>query len=209
MVIGTYRGANIIALPSSPAFRQIELGMNDSNAVSKSPFTGLTNVQSWVGGDWWDASITLPQLTVKDAAVWTAFLAECRGMANVFYLTDTLHAKPHGTPHGIPVVDGVQASMSQSLATRGWRASTSRLLLPGDLLQLGTHLHRVLNVVASDANGHASIDLWPTLREPTTDGEALTLNNPRGLFRLAENRRPILSTETRLSAVSLKCVEAR
>jgi hypothetical protein len=208
-VIGTYNGANIIALPSCPAFREIELGYNDAVAIVRSPFSGATQAQAWPGGDWWDATITLPQMTVKDAAIWTAWLAECRGMANLFYLYDPLHTTPAGTPQGAPVINGANAAMSQTLNTRGWKANTYRLLLPGDLLQIGVHLHRVLDQVNSDANGNATISIWPSIREATTDGEAVVLNNPQGLFRLAENRRSIMATETRLSAVTIKCVEAR
>lgn len=208
-VIGSYNSAAIIALPSKPAPRQIELGMNDMVASYSSPFTGSTQLQAWPGADLWDATIALPKLTAPDAAVWSAFLAECRGKLNVFYLSDPTYKGPQGTVKGVPVVNGVNNAMATVLNTRGWTANSFRLLLPGDYLQLGYWLHRVLNQVNSDGSGNATISIWPSSREATTDGQAINLNNPKGLFRLASNRRSVLSDETRLSGVSFKAVEAR
>jgi hypothetical protein len=208
-VIGTYNGANIIALPSCPAFREIELGKTDAVAMVRSPFTGSQQVQVFPGGDFWDATITLPQMTAAEITTWNAFLGECRGIANTFYLYDPLHRTPAGLAHGTPVVNGVNTAMSTTLNTRGWRVGTYRLLLPGDYLQIGQRLHVVLEQVNSDGNGDAAINIWPSIREATTDGEPVILNNPVGLFRLAENRRSISANQTRLSAVTLKCMEAR
>lgn len=207
--IGTYNSAAIIALPANPAPKSVELGMNDTNAMSRSPFTGSTQVQAWPGADWWDATIALPQMHAADAAIWSAFLAECRGILNVFYLSDPSYTGPKGTVKGTPVVNGVNNAMATTLNTKGWAASSFRLLLPGDYIQVGNRLHRVLNQMNSDANGHATIAIWPSLREATTDGEAINLNKPAGLFRLTDNRRSVMTDETRLSGISLKAIEAR
>lgn len=208
-VIGSYGGASIIAFPKTPGIRQISWTMNDSVAIARSPYTGATQTQVWPGGDWWEADVALPQMNQHNEAVWSAFLAELRGMANVFYLGDPLRPHPCGLPQGNPVVDGVNNAMSQTLHTRGWKVNSFRLLLPGDLLQIGYRLHKVLDVVNSDASGKADISIWPSIREATTDGQQVILNNPQGLFRLSTNRRSVTTTETRLSAVTLKIIEAR
>lgn len=208
-VIGTYNGASILAFPTQPAPKSIELGMNDTVAIARSQFTGSTQLQAWPGSDFWDATIALPKLIATDAAVWSAFLAECRGMLNVFFLSDPTYKGPQGTVLGAPVVSGVNNAMATVLNTKGWTPNSFRLLLPGDYLQLGNRLHKVLDQVNSDASGHATITIWPSIREATTDGQAINLNNPSGLFRLAENRRSVLTDETRLSGVSIKAVEAR
>src|SRR4051812_1947323 len=114
-IIGTFNGARIVALPDKPGIKQIELVMNDTVAMSRSSFTGTTQVQSWPGADWWEASITLPQMTQEDASVWSAFLAELRGMTNVFCLCDPLHRHPLGTPQGAPVISGVNTAMATTL----------------------------------------------------------------------------------------------
>jgi len=209
MVIGTYNNQSIIALPTNPAPRQIELGMNDANALSVSPFTGSTQVQAWPGADYWDADIALPKLLPQDAAVWSAFLAECRGMLNVFYLSDPSYKQPQGNVSGVPVANGAQSPMATTLATKGWTPTTFGLLLPGDYLQVGNRLHRVLEPVNSDVNGDATIVIWPSLRDAVTDGQTIILDNPQGLFRLASNRRSLTSDYTLLTATSFKAVEAR
>lgn len=208
-VIGAYNGASIIAFPQYPGIKQLNLTMNDTTPVSTSPFTGVQQVQAWPGADWWTADLTLPQMTSQTVAIWEGFLGECRGMTNVFYLGHPFHISPQGTAGGTPVCNGVSSAMSYTLTTRGWTPNTYRLLLPGDHLQIGYRLHRVLTQVNSDSSGDATISVWPSIREATTDGEPIILNHPQGLFRLASNKRSILSAETRLSAVTLSVIEAR
>ncbi len=41
-ITGSYNGASIIALPSSPAPKQIQLDMNNIVAAPTNPFTGST-----------------------------------------------------------------------------------------------------------------------------------------------------------------------
>lgn len=208
-VIGSFNGASILAFPTSPGLKQLQIEMNDTVSVSRSPFTGATQLQAWPGADFWTGELTLPQLTATDAATWTAFLGECRGMTNTFYLGHPLYRAPRGSASGAPLVSGVNQPMATTLNTKGWTASATALLLPGDRIQVGYRLHVVLDQVNSDASGNAAVNIWPSIREATTDGEAITLNDPKGLFRLAENKRSILSTETRLSGVSFKLLEAR
>jgi hypothetical protein len=208
-ILGSFSGASIVAFPSRPGIKQIELRKRNTNAVSRSPFTGTTQVQSWPGADWWEADITLPQMVQGHKAVWSAFFGELRGALNVFYLGDPLHRHPAGDPQGTPLVSGVNVAMSTNLNTKGWKPNTFRLLLPGDYLQIGTHLHEVLDTVNSDGSGNATIVIWPSIREATTDGEAIILNNPQGLFRLTTDSNSILTTETRLSSLSFNAIEAR
>ncbi len=209
-VIGSFNGQSILALPSRPGLRQINLIKNDTVPSNTSPFTRTTQVLQWPGGDWWAAELTMPQLQRTDARTWSAFLGECRGSLNCFYVGDPLRQSPAGVAKGIPVVAGLNAGMSNQLLTRGWKPNVFRQLLPGDLLQIGYRLHEVLDQVDSDAGGNATVQIWPSIREAATDGEAITLKKPAGLFRLARNQRNVMTDYTRLSAVSgLQLVEAR
>ncbi len=208
-VIGSFNGASILAFPAKPCVRQINLVKNDTVAVTRSPFTGATQQQAWPGADWWSAELTLPQLQRADARTWSAFLGECRGSLNSFYISDPLRLSPAGLGKGIPVVSGTNAPMATTLLTRNWKPDVHRQLLPGDLVQIGVRLHEVVEQVDSDAGGNAAITIWPSLREAATDGEAITLNKPAGLFRLAGNQRNVMTDVTRLSTVSLKVIEAR
>lgn len=210
-VIGTYNGVSIIELPSTPAPKQVQLEMNNLVAAPNNPFTGAPlQVLAWPGGDYWTAQIALPKLRRgTEVATWAAFLAECRGRMNTFLLGDSSYKGVQGHPLGVPVVNGAHSPMATALNVKGFTASRYRHLLPGDYLQLGYRLHRVLNVVNSDSSGHANISIWPSLRDPLTDNQSINLNAPVGLFRMADNKQSVLVDETLMGAVSFNVVEAR
>ena len=98
---------------------------------------------------------------------------------------------------------------SQVLSTRGWHPNGFGLLVPGDNLQIGYRLHKVLDRVNSDSNGRAVLSIWPSLREVPTDGQQVILNNPKGLFRLAKNQRGWASEYTRVTSISFPVTEYR
>jgi hypothetical protein len=88
-------------------------------------------------------------------------------------------------------------------------ASKVGLLLPGDYLQVGYRLHRVLDIVNSDSSGNAVISVWPSLREVPAASAPIILNNPMGLFRLATNKRTWSTDATRLTRLSIPLMEYR
>jgi hypothetical protein len=215
-IIGTFGGWNIVAMPTSPGLSKVEFTMHDSVATVKSIFTGQVQVQQWPGADFWSVSFSLPPLTRAKWSNWVAFLAELRGQANVFQLGDPLALTPQGTPYGIPLVNGTPSGITNPnaigttiLYTRGWKASQFRLLLPGDYLQLGHRLHMVVDAVNSDSSGNAAISIWPSIRDTTSDGESIVLNNCTGLFRLATNDRKWSVSTSRTAAIDIPAVEAR
>jgi hypothetical protein len=195
MITGTFNGASIVALPACyTTLSSVEFSMNDSNSVVMSTFTGQTQIQSWAGADSWSGTVTFPPLTQAQADGWLAFLGELRGMQNCFLIGDPMKTSPSGTPSGVPVVDmstaGTNYAMAQTLYTRGWTPNRYRLLLP-------------------DVNGKAAITVFPSLREAPTDGEALILNKPCGLFRLASNKRTWSADSTLLTHLSFQMIEVR
>lgn len=206
---------NLCTMPATPGPVDIEIGMNDAVAVNTSPFTRQEQTQTWPGGDFWDASLTLPPMTRTAAAAWEGFLAELRGRLNVFQCGDARVTGPLGTAYGnpAPIVDSTNPAnnlpMTWTLQTRGWRPSQYRLLLPGDYFQIGYRLHKVCEAVSSDAHGCAAITVWPSIRETPVDGTPLVLATPKGLFRLAANRRALQASKTRLTGMSMKFVEAK
>ncbi len=212
-IIGSFNGASIIACPSSGLLASVEFNMTDTVATVPNPFTGQVQVQQWPGADVWSATLTLPPLTQDQADEWLSFLAELRGMANSFQIGDPMKRHPCGAASGTPVVDmstaGVNIAGTTTLYTRGWPDTAYGLLLPGDYLQVGYRLHRVLDRVNSDASGKAQIVMWPSLRELPTDGEAIVLDEPKGLFRLATNKRTWSSSVDLTTRISFQIQEAR
>ena len=198
----------------NPGMRSVEFNYTDAVAIARSPFTGQTQSKQWAGADVLSGTMTLPSRTQVQADAWICFLMQLRGMANAFQIGDPFKCKPAGNPAGsVPVVDmsitGTNLPGSQTLYTRGWPASTNGLLLQGDWIQVGYRLHRVLDIVNSDASGKAQLAVWPSLREFPTDGESVIYNNPVGLFRLGSNNRVSSTDFTRLSKVSFPILEYR
>jgi hypothetical protein len=199
----------LVAMPSSPGARSIEFGFDDAVSTVTSTFTGQKQAQRWPGADMLSGTFTLPALTRVDAANWIAFLMQLRGMTFAFQLGDPLNPTPLGAPSGTPVVAAGNLAMSETLATSGWTVDRSGLLLPGDWIQIGYRMHRVLDNVTSDDSGNATFQIFPTLREIPTTGVAVVSTNPKGLFRLSMNSRKVSFDITRLSHMSFQFQEYR
>lgn len=202
---------SVVSLPASPGFQSVEFDFTTSVASVRSIFTGQMQTQQWPGADLWTGTATLPPLTQAQFDPWKAALMQCQGMSNAIQLGDPMKATPRGNPQGTPVVSTSAAMVAGqiTLPTQGWTPSTGNLLLPGDLIQIGYRLHVVLDEVISDANGDATLNAWPSLREIPVGGETVTTSNCVGLFRLAANSGTWSTDYTRLTSLSFKFQEFR
>jgi hypothetical protein len=201
----------LIPLPTAPGIRDITLGMSDSVAVNQSPFVpSQVQTQQWPGADMWDVQVALPPLTDAQAADWEGFLAELRGMLNVFQIGDPRRVHPLGNMQGsAPLCAAGNTQNSTSLLTTQWKANASRLLLRGDMLQIVYRLYRVCETVNSDSSGNATIVVWPSLREAPADNTPLVMNAPQAVFRLAQNRRQSQFSKQQHTSISFKAIEVR
>lgn len=198
------QSVNLVAMPATPGMRTVEFEMNDAVGIVTSEFTGQVQAQQWPGADMLQGTMTLPVLLQANADAWIAFLMELRGMANAFQIGDPLKAIPAGTGAGTPTANGAQAAGSQTLAITGFTGTGA--LLPGDYVQIGYRLYRVLE---QQDSGTASVGIWPSLREALAGGETVIVTNTKGLFRLATNKRSWSADVTRLSQISFKIQEYR
>ena len=89
-----------------------------------------------------------------------------------------------------PFVNGAGQTGSE-LIIDGASPNEDGYLKAGDYIQLGTassaRLHKVLADVATDDDGNATIDIWPSLRSSPADNSTVIIENCKGRFRLAEN----------------------
>lgn len=209
-IIGTFSGWNIVSIPSSPAWRQLDFTAHDSVGMTQSPFTLQSQTQYWAGADYWSVNAALPSMSYMDAKQWVSFMLECRGKLNIFQLGDPLGKYPQGTPAGTPVTSGTNLSTATTLLTTGWTANRGNLLMPLDYIQIGYRLYNVVsNPVSSDSSGNATINIWPSLREAPTSGTPIITSNCTGLFRLASNDREYTFRETKTVGLAFKCSEVR
>ena len=186
--MATFNGWTIIVAPSTPPSpASMEFTLQDIVASVDNPFTAQQQFQDWQAS-YLEASVSMPPLTAAQAPAWIAFLMSLRGTLNVFQMGDPLRSTPQGSGAGSPEVNGAN-QVGYTLATKGWTASASGVLLPGDWLQIGYRLYNNLGIVNADGSGNATLSIWPQLRESPTDATAIVLNNTQGLFRLKANSR--------------------
>lgn len=200
-----FNGATIYTMPSFK-LRSLDLTMGTTVSSSTNPWTHQRQNYDWMA-DWWEADVSLPPLTTAQVGAWMAFLSQLRGQIGIFFLGHPLYASPFGSALGIPLVNA-SSQTGRVLNTKGWTPSSNGVLLPGDHFQVGVRLHMVQNIVSSDSLGHASMSIFPAIRESPVDGAPLNLASPQGLFALNVNTVQVSSTELKTWGLQFHCVEA-
>ncbi len=185
----------LVPLPARPGLKAIEPGVFDAVSTLSSPWTGQTQRQAWPGNERWTAKCTLPPLHGDDIDDWEGWMLGMSGMLNAVQLGFPNKLGPRGLAdsQSKPVVDATGSGSNpfgaRTLVTRGWKPNAKRLLLRNDAFQVGYRYYRALDTVNADANGAATIGIWPSLRETPADGTPLLLKQPKVLFALATNAR--------------------
>lgn len=196
-----------LALPASVSTRRVVFKQRSAVGVAQSPWDYSMQMQPHAGQAW-IASVEYPMLTEAQAEEMEAFLLSLNGMEGTFLLGDPLRTEPRGTASGAPLVMG-GGQTGRALATDGWTASESGVLLAGDYFQLQNRLYRVLQDVDADGDGEAVLDIFPRLRESPADNDTLLLNNCVGTFRLASNENVIMDVgPDRYYSLSFSAIEA-
>jgi len=177
-----------LAVPSSPAPVSVQVAPRTVAARTESPFT-LTQEIFEHQGQRWDLTVEMPPLTRDQASEWIAWALSLNGPVGTFLYGPIVEASPRGTGGGTPIVNGTNAAGLKLLSTRGWEPGET-VLRAGDYFQLGSgasaRLHMNLTAAVADTAGECTLNIWPRLRTTVNDGAALTLTNPKGVFRLAE-----------------------
>ena len=179
-----------LATPTSIGIESIELRAVNAVATSQSPFTFKQQVISHTGQKW-EASISIPPVHRGLAEPWVSMLTALNGPTGTFLLGDPNMVIPQGTPSlgaGTPKVSGDQTP-SDTIILKGLPLNRTNFLIAGDYVQFGSAssatLHKVLTTVTTSATGTVSLDIWPSTRRTLANDEVVTLNNAKGLFRLA------------------------
>ena len=175
-------------MPSSPGLRVGRFGLRSNTRRFESPLNRATQTLELPGAVWF-ATFELPPMTRAQAAAWQAFLASLQGSAGRFFGFDADARTPRGSyDSGLdtPLVAGADQT-GLSLATDGWRASQTGLLLPGDYVEVGAELKMVTGSVDSDGAGAATVSFVPQLRASPADNAPLTLNNPTVTMMLVDD----------------------
>lgn len=175
----------LLTLPAIPA-ATIDWQFLSKSEAYPSPFTGDEQVASYPAAARWMAVLTWSLLSRTEAALLEAFLVACNGKAGRFLLSNQARRLPRGSAPGTPVVDG-NGNYGGLLATRGWTANRSGVLLPGDYVSVQNELKMVLAEASSNADGKATLTISPNLRKVPVDGMAVVTAAAPGIFRLLDD----------------------
>lgn len=197
-------------LPSNRQISSVRLLVNNSVAVSQSPFSAAQQVYRYTG-QYWEADITLRPMNRDEAEYWISFLLKLNGQFGTFLLGDPNGKNPRGVASGTPMVYGANQT-GNSLFVDGWTPSTTNILKAGDYIQLGSgatsRMYKVLNDVNSDSSGIAELDIYPSLRSSPADNSAVYTTNASSVFRLSANQTAWDITEAQVYGLTFGAREA-
>ncbi len=184
-------------MPSFPLVSPTNYGVGalaweavSNDAYARAPWT-LDLIKQIFDGRMWAGTLTiLPQNEANGRALtaWLTALRRAGTNAGTFMLGDPSAPEPLGsakdTP-GAPVVAGASQT-GESLNVSGLPTSATGYLLAGDYIQIGSgvsaRLKKVLDDVDSDGSGLATMVLWPPVRTAPSNGSAIVVSDPEGLF---------------------------
>lgn len=186
-------------LPSPLQFgiASLEWAGPTATSVGRSPWSFAEVVQVF-DGEMWRGRLEIASQDAAEGRRLAAWIAALRGRRGTFLCGLPDSPAPRGsaaqTP-GAPVVDGAGQTGAR-LDVRGLPESAEGWLLAGDYFQLGggaqARLFMALADVDADGDGEATIDVFPRVRAAPTDGAALILEAPEGVFRAASPATPWL-----------------
>jgi hypothetical protein len=174
-----------------PATVPSRLSFSKVSAVgeSASPFTFEQQVYAHQG-DLLSCAVEFVTASRADASAVIGFLLALNGKEGTFLMGPRNSATARGAATGTPLVNG-GSQTGRSLITDGWSNSVTGILKAGDWIQIGSGSSARLYPIAQDANsngsGQATLELGTRLRSSPSDNAAITVSNPMGLWRLAEN----------------------
>ena len=187
-----------LATPTSIGIESIELRAVNAVATSQSPFTYKQQVISH-GGQKWEASVNIPPVHRDLAAPWKSMLVALKGPTGTFLLGDPDYATPQGTVSSC-TLSGTAGDETPTVVMTG-------TLKAGDYIQLGSGSSARLHQVLEDQTGNGTLEIWPALRSGYT-GATVTFNNPKGVFRLANNVTTWSINNASVYGISFEAVEA-
>jgi hypothetical protein len=130
----------------------------------------------------------------------SAFLTSLGGVVGTFYLGNPLMTQSASTSitiNGNQTVNDSTVSMTS--------ANQGAAVPAGHHIQIDGHLHVALDAIPKNAT--TTVNIEPPLREVAHDGDTVTVNAPRGTWRLADPEVDYKIGKDNLYYYSLSCVE--
>jgi len=184
--------------------QKMSLKIVNSMAVNTSPYTYQQQVQN-MGGSRWEAVITIRPLNRTEALAFQAFLAGLRGQLNTFTVGNPLSTM--SSPPTVAVA-GSGATAAGSLAIPLELTGGSNLVA-GQEIQIGDHLYMILEDATTSGGGTTTtVGVAPPIRESISVGTSVTVNNPKGIWRLDKPEVNWNIDRNSIYSFTLSCTEA-
>lgn len=122
-------GGSVIAMPSTPWPKSLEIKAIRLAAANTNPFTGQQQIQDW-GVNVQGISVSLPSLTQAAVAAWVTFLLALDGIVNVFQFPSA-------------VVSAFPESLASGVYYRLKANSVSWIIVPGKIYKSLTFEARI------------------------------------------------------------------
>ncbi len=194
-----------LSLPATPSFRSLEIVPDKVAAISESPLSNNQTIYEH-SGERWSLSASWPPLTIAQAKDLNGLLISLNGAVGTFLCGDPLNATPAGVATGTPLVNG-GSQTGKVISIKGWTPSISGILKRGDDISISNRLYKVTKDANSDGSGIASVDIWPSIRQPApANNTAVTVQAAKGEFRLSSPP-SISGTVDKVYLVSIEAIE--
>lgn len=196
-----------LPMPEGVQPRNISLTLDYAQASSESPFTLEEQIYSYEA-ERWVLNIQFPPLKPEQAKAVRAFILALRGRIGTFKAGDPMNALPLGTPGLNAKVNGA-GQTGYSLNVKDLIPSAAVAFAAGDDFELNGYLYTVVKDVASNGSGQATLDIMPSIRGTISDNQPLTVNSPKGHFRLENAKIGWASSYERTYDIALTALEAK
>lgn len=206
----------MVALPSSPTPAEVNIKWAANSLSYRSPLSGAIQTSARLGGQWM-IDLTMPPMTRYQAGEWEAVLFGADGFASAidagpdhqhpldwYDASANTHADEYATTLYLDfvtsdyrvryitaptvLVNGAASAQATTLAVDGLDGVG---LNRGDWFSVSNGTYSELHMVTADAfpnsSGEATLSIHPPLRRAVSDNVAVTIENPKGEFILADN----------------------
>lgn len=188
---------NFPTVPPTGGIRSVEVRLAHATARTESPFTFAHQVQD-MGGERWEATVTLAPMTRDDAERWLVFLLAQRGGLGTFLMGPETMARSYAGSKSMNQISTATGGRGDNeIRIVAGNVTDSDFFKAGDWIQIGqgedAHLYKFLEDASLTSGIGTDVAVTPRLRDRYMDtpirgvGPSSFGLSPVGVWRLATN----------------------
>ncbi len=195
-----------LAWPSAARIIESKLWIS-RNQVPVPAINRRLQVHTRIGARW-VGTVTFSAMTATEVADILGFFDALDGLVGSFTFPHPDFDSIQGNaPNNTGQIAGADQT-GREINTDLWSASVSNLFKRGDVIQIGEKLKRVVETVASDGGGLATLTVDPGFYSAPADNERIITLNPEATFQLqVSDVGQILANHNRIHQLSVPIQE--